>query len=42
VDGELKEKPVNPWFKPPLEEVLVLALNLFSLAMLDLAAKIVF
>jgi hypothetical protein len=42
VDGELKDEHVMPWFKPPLEDLLVLALKKFALAMLGLAAKIVF
>jgi len=41
-DGELKDEPVRPWFNPPLEEHLVLAVKRFALAMLGLAAKIVF
>lgn len=42
VAGELKDEPVNPWSTPPLEELLVLAMKTFALAMLGVAAKIVF
>jgi hypothetical protein len=42
VDGELKDEPVVSWLNPPLEDLLVLAVKRFALAMLGLAAKIVF
>jgi hypothetical protein len=42
VDGALKDEPVLSWSHLPLEDLLVLALNPFNLAMLGLAAKIVF
>jgi hypothetical protein len=42
VDGALKDEPALPWCQPLLEDLLVLALKTFDLAMLALAAKIVF